>query len=291
MLTIAGICLVLLGGALVGGAVAPLSLPQPHRPPLPRALRLRREELDRSRATQLWERAVLYLTPRIQSAPWALSWAKALEPHLKRLAYPYGLLAQEWVATSLLLSAFIGMGVFLLFFSFFGVILGVAAGGLYPYLWLRSQARAEERRILRDFPDFLDTVALLLEAGLDLASSIERFSQSARESTLSRHLNQAVVDLKAGSRLIEVLAHLEEALAIEELKGFFATVRESVRSGGALVPVFRVQADTLRQRRFERAEKQAMEATVKMMLPLLLIFAAVLVIVVGPLIVQLMGGM
>lgn len=290
MLTLLAALCVVAGTALVASSLGSIRFEPPPRPELPRALAQRREELTQERWLVLWERAVLFLTPKIEGASWARAWGELLEPHLKRLAYPYGLLPMEWVSTSLLVALLSGTLAFTLFLSPILFLVAASGGFFFPFLWLRGKAQAEERRILKEFPDFLDTVSLLVEAGLDLASSIERFSRSMERSTLARHLELMVLELKAGSRLMEVLEHLEKSLAIEELKGFFATLRESVRTGGSLVPVLRVQADTLRQRRFERAEKQAMEATVKMMLPLLLIFAAVLVIVVGPLLIQLIGG-
>jgi tight adherence protein C len=289
-LSLIAVILAVGGGAMMVGALkftSPLS--GLARPELPRLLKQRREEISQSGVLRKIEPWILFLTPRIRDYPWARALADSLAPHLKRLAYPYGFLPEEWVSLSLIVSVSGALVALFLFSSPLLWLVGGVLSGLYPYLWLRSRARAEERIILRDFPDFLDTVALLLEAGLDLPTAIERYSQ-AGGGTLARHLNQAVVELKAGGRLAEVLSFLEEELGIEELRGFFATVRESIRSGGSLVPVFRVQSDTLRQRRFERAEKRAMEATVKLLLPLLLIFGAVLVIVVGPLLLQLMGG-
>ena len=51
--------------------------------------------------------------------------------------------------------------------------------------------------------------------------------------------------------------------------------------------ILRIQSDQLRSRRFERAEKLANEAPVKMLGPLMLcIFPAVFIILLGPILLQ-----
>ena len=53
--------------------------------------------------------------------------------------------------------------------------------------------------------------------------------------------------------------------------------------------ILRIQADQMRQRRFERAEKQANEAPVKMLFPLVaFIFPAVFLVLLGPIILQIL---
>jgi tight adherence protein C len=52
-------------------------------------------------------------------------------------------------------------------------------------------------------------------------------------------------------------------------------------------PILRIQSEQLRSRRFDRAEKLANEAPVKMLGPLLLcIFPAVFVILVAPILLE-----
>jgi tight adherence protein C len=57
--------------------------------------------------------------------------------------------------------------------------------------------------------------------------------------------------------------------------------------GVSIGAILRIQSDQMRQRRFERAEKLANEAPVKMLGPLMLfIFPAVFIILLGPTITQ-----
>jgi tight adherence protein C len=55
--------------------------------------------------------------------------------------------------------------------------------------------------------------------------------------------------------------------------------------GVSIGSILRIQSDQMRQRRFERAEKLANEAPVKMLFPLLMfIFPSVFLILLGPII-------
>jgi tight adherence protein C len=57
--------------------------------------------------------------------------------------------------------------------------------------------------------------------------------------------------------------------------------------GVAIGAILRIQADQMRQRRFERAEKLANEAPVKMLMPLMMcIFPSVFLILMGPIIAR-----
>ena len=60
--------------------------------------------------------------------------------------------------------------------------------------------------------------------------------------------------------------------------------------GVSIGSILRIQADQMRQDRFERAEKLAHEAPTKMLFPLLLfIFPATIIVLLGPLLANILG--
>jgi len=56
--------------------------------------------------------------------------------------------------------------------------------------------------------------------------------------------------------------------------------------GVSLGTILRIQADQMRTKRFQRAETLANQAPTKMLLPLVFIFMAALIILVGPVLLQ-----
>jgi len=281
-----GVC----GAALVASALGRCNWPRA-RPPLTHAQQARRPELATTAMRRACERIVLALLPWLQTQRWARALADRLAAPAARLAWPLGLTSLEWGAVSLVASVGVAALFGALLWSPVAFLLGSFLGAAGPWFWLHTRAQREVQHLLRAFPDFLDTVTLLVEAGLDFASAIERYTRTAAHDTLSRHLSAAVTELRTGRRLTDVIDQLDATLALDDLTGFFAGFRDAVQAGASLAPVLRIQAETLRTQRFERAEKMAARASVQLMLPLMLIFAAVLAIVLGPLAVQLIGGL
>ncbi len=289
MIELVALSMVLLGSALFFSALR-LRVVNSPAINLPVAAAARRHELQQTPAKALAEKWITVVTPRIANRNWATTVAGLLEPSVVRLSYPLGLVPIEWVAGSLISAVLGGFVLGALLLTTSGVMCGAVAGGMLPAVWLRSQATAQTDQILKQFPDFLDTTTLLLEAGTDLAGAMDRYARNSGESVLGRHLAISLNELKTGRRLADVARDLNQRLDIAELQAFFAGLEESTKSGASLAPVFRIQAETLRDRRFERAEKRAAESVIKMTLPLMLIFAAVLTIVLGPLLAQFIGG-
>ncbi|MBT3191389.1 MAG: type II secretion system F family protein, partial [Verrucomicrobia bacterium] len=74
---------------------------------------------------------------------------------------------------------------------------------------------------------------------------------------------------------------------LQELRSVVNALVQADELGVSIGSILRIQADQMRQRRFERAEKLANEAPVKMLFPLMVfIFPAVFLILLGPIVVR-----
>jgi tight adherence protein C len=75
---------------------------------------------------------------------------------------------------------------------------------------------------------------------------------------------------------------------LSDLRSVVNALVQADELGVSIGTILRVQADQIRQRRFERAEKLANEAPVKMLFPLLFfIFPAVFLVLLGPVLYRL----
>ena len=76
-----------------------------------------------------------------------------------------------------------------------------------------------------------------------------------------------------------------------DLKSVSYALIQADELGVSIGAILRIQSEQLRSRRFDRAEKLAAEAPVKMLGPLMLcIFPAVFIILLGPVLAQAMKG-
>jgi tight adherence protein C len=99
-----------------------------------------------------------------------------------------------------------------------------------------------------------------------------------------QELVQVLDELGLGRTRVEALAALATRSSSVAVREFVAAISQSEQKGTPLIDVLTIQSTTLRQRRSVRAEELAAQAGVKMMAPLMLLVASLLLIIFGPII-------
>jgi tight adherence protein C len=74
---------------------------------------------------------------------------------------------------------------------------------------------------------------------------------------------------------------MADRLDIKEVTSFVSSMIQAEKMGSSMAAVLRVQADQRRNERFQRAEKLAMEAPIKLVGPLIIFIFPVTFIVLG----------
>ena len=98
-------------------------------------------------------------------------------------------------------------------------------------------------------------------------------------------------EIQVGSSRKEALRNMADRVKQPDLKSVSYALIQADELGVSIGAILRIQSEQLRSRRFDRAEKLAAEAPVKMLGPLMLcIFPAVFIILLGPVIGQAMKG-
>ena len=99
-------------------------------------------------------------------------------------------------------------------------------------------------------------------------------------------------EIQVGSSRREALRKMADRVKQPDLKALAFALIQADELGVSIGAILRIQSEQLRSRRFDRAEKLAAEAPVKMMGPLMLcIFPAVFIILMGPIVSQALKGM
>ena len=166
-------------------------------------------------------------------------------------------------------------------------LLGVLFAYAYPLMWLRRTLKRRHLAIMRALPFVLDLLTLSVEAGMDFMSALQRNCERRKIDPLNEELIRMTREIQVGTPRRVALRNMADRVRQPDLKGVALALIQADELGVSIGSILRIQSDQLRARRFDRAEKQANEAPVKMLGPLMLcIFPAVFVILLGPVLMQ-----
>ena len=186
----------------------------------------------------------------------------------------------RWLTLWLGLLCAIGVGIWRewdLVGQFLALIL-IVAGVAGPEVWLSRQV---ERRLLEvnlALPNFLDRLALGLEAGLGFDLAVERVAAHF-PGMLGEDLRLMVRQLARGHRREEALDELTARNPSIDLRAFVAAVKQADRLGTSLANTLRLQTSLLRARRRRRAEEASRRLPILIIFPLVFFFLPALMIV------------
>ena len=141
-------------------------------------------------------------------------------------------------------------------------------------------------------PAALDLMVVSVEAGQSINQAILDTSQVLREAhpDLAAELGQVHLELRAGKSRQEALFHLGERNSDVELKKLSSVLIDSDRFGTSLGPTLRTHSKYLRTRMRQQAQESARKVTVKLIFPVFfLIFPSVLLVTLGPAVLQMMA--
>ncbi|MBK8169940.1 MAG: type II secretion system F family protein [Sandaracinaceae bacterium] len=173
------------------------------------------------------------------------------------------------------------------------VMLGVLMT-LLGFFMVRLNVNSEKTRrfkeINRGLPAAIDLAALCMGAGLDFPGALRQYTdKSAKNDSLNEELSRVLQDLQLGRTRRMALENLAERAPTDAVRDFVGSVVQAEEKGNPLAEVLRIQAQMLRMRRSITAEENAAKAALKLMIPLMFIFCAIIIVLMGPFIVNAMG--
>jgi len=161
------------------------------------------------------------------------------------------------------------------------LLVGAVLGYFYPSIWLQDTRKRRYLLVQKAMPMFLDFITMAVEAGLNLTGALNQVVQKGPPGPLRQEFFMVVRDLRSGLPRADALRRMESRLMMPEVSSFVGTVIQAEKMGASLGSALRSQADQRRSERFQRAEKQAMEAPVKLIGPLMMFIFPVTFIVIG----------
>ncbi len=131
------------------------------------------------------------------------------------------------------------------------------------------------------FPFFLDVLILTMRAGLAFSLALEQAVKIVPSGPVKQEFGRAISEIRCGVSRTEALHRLAERVQLPSISNFVAVVSQAEESGGSLTQSLNEQAKQRRRERFQKAEKLAGQAPVKLLIPLFTLIFPILFIIIG----------
>ena len=205
---------------------------------------------------------------------------------LKKAGVEYSLSPEQFLAGKCLSAILFAVIVLLLLLTLDRsasvlVILALVAGFFYPELWLKETMDRRAKDVFRSLPFYLDVITLAIEAGTNLTGGITQAVQKGGEGALRVEFSRVLRDIRAGKSRADALREMAARAGTPAVNAVVSSMVQAERAGSSLGPVLRAQSEQLRNMRFLKAEKLAMEAPVKLLGPLVMFIFPTTFIVIG----------
>lgn len=260
--------------------------------PLPKVGRFQKER-DRFRAEGTWAAGVLVVLQASSAALWSVVPVKGLllrylswQEHQLRLAgFPMGISPREvpvlCLTTGLLSGAFVSASGFSTIASISALFVGLAL----PVFRIQGLRGGRVRAAAREVPRTMDLLSLCMSAGMDLVGGLKEVSKGDK-GVVADELRYLLAALEIGQTRRAALQELYENLPALEVGDFTRAIIQAEAKGASVRDALLNQATMSRQRRSVRAEELAARAGVLLTLPIMMLVVCVLLLIVGPLLVN-----
>lgn len=156
-------------------------------------------------------------------------------------------------------------------------------------IFLVKKSKARCVRATKEFGFIMDLLRLQVSAGFNLEHAVMRVAEN-RTDFWGREFKFLAGRIKLGQSLEQALVSFAGRFNSLEIKHFTMAVRQAKSLGVSVAETLRIQSHALRTSRRQRAEEKARLASVKIAIPLvLLIFPALLIVYLAPVLMQFLG--
>ncbi|MFH1441991.1 MAG: type II secretion system F family protein [Candidatus Omnitrophota bacterium] len=172
------------------------------------------------------------------------------------------------------------------------LVVVLAIGYILPDLWLKKKISQRKNSIARLLPETVDLLGLCVEAGLDFATATKWLIEKTPQSNpMVEELAFVLEEIKWGKPRSQALKDMSRRLNIPEVSSFVQTLVQAERMGTPVAEAFAILSEDTRMQRFHRGERYAMQAPIKILIPLVFCILPVIAIIIGgPIFLQFMQG-
>ncbi len=176
------------------------------------------------------------------------------------------------------------------------VLYALVAGGVvglmgwyYPVSWVMRRAIQRKDRMSKSMPYAIDLITVAMEAGQDFGAAVRNLVNEGPHGALRDEFGVTLRQVELGKSRIEALKAMADRIQLDEFRSLVTSVVQSSELGASITATLKIQAQEIRRRRFQRAERQAARAPSLMLIPTaLFILPAVFIIIAVPIVIRAM---
>lgn len=166
------------------------------------------------------------------------------------------------------------------------ILAATILGFMIPISVMKTRADKRKKKVRSSLPDLLDLLYVSVEAGLSFDMALKKTADKM-SGPLSEEVNKTLEEVSKGRNRQEALRGMVSRTGVEDLSYFVTSIIQTEQLGSNIANMLRIQSDTMRQKRKQRAEEAAMKIPVKMLFPLVFfIFPSLFIVVLGPAVIR-----
>ena len=160
---------------------------------------------------------------------------------------------------------------------------------LFYYLLISNILNKRAKKLDREALTFFEILTLTLESGKNLENSLEITCYNI-DSELSEEFRRSLMEMKFGRSLMEALEELKKRIPSENINNIILNIQETNIFGNSIIEVMNNQVDYLRDKQVMEVKSQINKIPNKVsIISVLFIIPLILLIVLGPFIIDLLG--
>ncbi|NLK68267.1 MAG: type II secretion system F family protein [Clostridiaceae bacterium] len=153
---------------------------------------------------------------------------------------------------------------------------------------LDDRAKKRKLQFMLEFPGFLSKLTLLMNAGMHLRHALIRiYNDSLKNTPLYEEIGVVLEDFDAGISESQAWQEFSERCKVKEITSFANMIVQNSKIGGnKLVNELKIMSHETWEMRKHAVKQMGETASTKLILPMMLMFVAILLIAVAPAIMQ-----
>ncbi len=218
------------------------------------------------------------------------AYVQNLQAQTEFLKLPFG--APELLIIKEILMVLLGILVYVLFPTYVNyALIAAPVAFIAPDIMLINKVKAKKEAIIKFFPETVDLLDLCIGAGLDFLSSVRWIIEKSHSNPFIEQLEIVVSEIQVGKNRGEALKSMANRIKIPDISSFARTIIQAERMGTSIEEALKNLSEDTRMARFQRGERYAIKASLKILFPLLFcILPVIMIVVAGPIIIKFTQG-